>query len=110
MAFTSSGVIWSWSISLITSAPPSTTVSTFLRPSSGPFTAQRNFASSGGAVCCRNGPETKRRGPEISPRSMRFFTATMSSSGAPRSRAVVTPAISSSFAEIGMTTSRHCEA
>jgi len=93
----------------MTSAPPSTIVRTFFRASSGPFTIQRNAASRGVLDFCRNGPETNMRGPGISPRSMRRFTATMSSSGAPRSRAVVTPAMRSCFAEMGMITSRNCD-
>ena len=53
-----------------------------------------------------NGPDTKSRGPGISPFSMRRLTSRISSSGAPRSRTVVTPLSSSCLAAIGMISSR----
>ena len=53
------------------------------------------------------GQDTKRRGPGISPVSIRRFTSRMSSSGAPSSRAVVMPLMRSCFAAIGMISVRN---
>jgi hypothetical protein len=49
-----------------------------------------------------NGPETKSRGPGISPFSIFLLMMIESSSWAPRSRTVVTPLIKSCLAAIGM--------
>ncbi len=84
---TSSSVIWSWSISLMKSTPASTSFWTLARASSEPSTPQRtNFSYSKYGFFWMKGPETYRRGPGISPFSMRFLTSRMSSRGAPRSR------------------------
>jgi hypothetical protein len=93
-AFASSSVIWSWSISLITSTPASQSFCTLARASSAPFTPQRN-ASCRVRLLLDEGPDTYSVAPSISPRLIRSRTAIESSSGAPRSRALVMPACSS---------------
>ena len=54
------------------------------------------------------GPETNSVGPSIVAAAIALRTARMSSSGAPRSRAPVTPACRSCFADAGMITERNC--
>jgi hypothetical protein len=53
------------------------------------------------------GPDTNKVGPGMRPLLIASRTAMLSSSGAPRSRAPVTPASSSCLAEAGMMTSRN---
>ena len=55
-----------------------------------------------------NGPDMYIVGPGILPLLMRLRTLIEASSGPPRSRALVTPASSSCFADAGMITGSNC--
>ena len=86
------------------STPASASRRTLARASSAPFTPQRKRSVLGYGACWMNGPETYRVGPGILPLLMLLRSAMLSSSGAPRSRALVMPASSSCFADAGMIT------
>ena len=78
---------------------------TFARASATPFTPQRNPLPGYGS-CWMNGPETYSVAPGIFPALIVAHGDDLASSGAPRSRALVTPASSSCFADAGMITDR----
>src|SRR5262249_38002974 len=85
----------------MTSTLPATSFRTFVRASSGPFTPQRYDSVPGYGACWMNGPDTYLVGPGILPALMRSRVEMLGSSGPPRSRALVTPAMSSCFADAG---------